>query len=210
MPAAKANAFASPMDRALRPPKRVALSHLLHGMQEPFAALRRYAPRSRVLRQRLMRFFIVALTSALLGAGLCFPQAHEAQTGQDYTKYRQRNGMSCCSGHDCRPARYELKPDGSVVMYPEGRPVSIPGDRVTQDPSDDGLAHWCGVLHGNGSATTFCAILPLHAASGASHEVPASAAPSAGLSASGLTPPGLTPVSTRLDGATQAPGLPRP
>ena len=163
-----------------------------------------------------MRFFIVALTSALLGAGLCFPQAHEAQTGQDYTKYRQRNGMSCCSGHDCRPARYELKPDGSVVMYPEGRPVSIPGDRVTQDPSDDGLAHWCGVLHGNGSATTFCAILPLHAASGAS-PVPASAAPSPGLTLPGLTlpgltppsltPPGLTPVSTRLKGT---PGLPLP
>jgi hypothetical protein len=143
-----------------------------------------------------MRFLIVALTSALLGAGLCSPRAHEAQTGQDYTKYRQRNGMSCCSGHDCRPARYELKPDGSVVMYPEGRAVSIPGDRVTQDPSDDGLAHWCGVLHGNGSATTFCAILPLHAASGASHDAPPSGAPA----------PGLTPVSARREGATRAPG----
>ncbi|HSR82513.1 MAG TPA: hypothetical protein VLL28_17210 [Hyphomicrobiaceae bacterium] len=147
-----------------------------------------------------MRFVIVALTSALLGAGLCFPQAHEAQTGQDYTKYRQRNGMSCCSGHDCRPARYELKPDGSVVMYPEGRAVSIPGDRVTQDPSDDGLAHWCGVLHGNGSATTFCAILPLHAASGVSHDALPSGAPASG----------LTPVSARREGATRAPGLPLP
>ena len=144
-----------------------------------------------------MRFFIVALTSALLGAGLCFPQAHEAQTGQDYTKYRQRNGMSCCSGHDCRPARYELKPDGTVMMFPEGRAVSIPGDRVTQDPSDDGLAHWCGVLHGNGSATTFCAILPLHAVS---EGEPASAAPSSG----------LTPVSTRLEGTTKAPDQPLP
>jgi hypothetical protein len=144
-----------------------------------------------------MRFLIVALTSALMGAGLSFPQAHEAQTGQDYTKYRQRNGMSCCSGHDCRPARYEVKPDGSVVMYPEGRPVSIPGDRVTQDPSDDGLAHWCGVLHGNGSATTFCAILPLHAAS---EDAPASAAPA----------PGVTPVSTQSEGATKASGQPLP
>ena len=112
-----------------------------------------------------MRFFLVALMSAALGAGVSIPQAHESQTGQDYSKYRQRNGMSCCSGHDCRPARYELKPDGSVVMFPEGRAVTIPGDRVTQEPSDDGLGHWCGVLHGNGSATTFCAILPLHAAS---------------------------------------------
>jgi hypothetical protein len=144
-----------------------------------------------------MRFLIVALASALLGAGLCFPQAHEAQTGQDYTKYRQRNGMSCCSGHDCRPARYELKPDGSVVMFPEGRAVSIPGDRVTQDPSDDGLGHWCGVLHGNGSATTFCAILPLHAAS---KDAPASAPAS----------PGVTPIFARIEGAAKAPGEPLP
>jgi len=113
---------------------------------------------------RFLRFIVIGLTSAAVGGGLCFPQAHEAQTGQDYTKYRQRNGMSCCGGHDCRPTRYELRPDGSVVMFPEGRAVSIPGDRVTQEPSDDGLGHWCGVLHGNGSATTFCAILPLHAA----------------------------------------------
>jgi hypothetical protein len=153
-----------------------------------------------VCGQRLMRFLFIVLTIALLGAGLCFPQAHEAQTGQDYTKYRQRNGMSCCSGHDCRPARYELKPDGSVVMYPEGRAVSIPGDRVTQDPSDDGLAHWCGVLHGNGSATTFCAILPLHAASGASHDAPATEAPALD----------LTPVSARLEGATRTPGISLP
>src|SRR5262245_31343888 len=161
-----------------------------------------------------MRFLGVALTSALLAAGVCFPRAHEAQTGQDYTKYRQRNGMSCCSGHDCRPARYELKPDGSVVMFPEGRAVSVPGDRVTQDPSDDGLGHWCGVLHANGSATTFCAILPLHAAN---KDAPAPAPPARGQLGSqtgsqarsqarsqtlGLTlsePPGLTAVSTRLE-----------
>src|SRR5262245_60717760 len=165
----------------------LALSHLLHGMQEPFAALRRYVQGPGFCGQRLMRFFIVALTSALLAAGVCFPQAHEAQTGQDYTKYRQRNGMSCCSGHDCRPARYELKPDGSVVMFPEGRAVTIPGDRVTQEPSDDGLGHWCGVLHGNGSATTFCAILPRHAAS---KDRPA------------LAP--LTPVSGPFDGGRTA------
>jgi hypothetical protein len=111
-----------------------------------------------------MRYMVATLTSAIMGACLSCPQAHEAQTGQDYTKYRQRNGVSCCGGQDCRPTRYELRPDGSLVMFPEGRAVSIPGDRVTQDPSDDGLAHWCGVLHRNGGATTFCAILPLHAA----------------------------------------------
>jgi hypothetical protein len=107
--------------------------------------------------------------AAALAGSMCFfqpnSQAHEAQTGQDYTKYRQRNGMSCCSGQDCRPTRYEVKADGSVVMFPDGTPVSVPGDRVTQEPSEDGMGHWCGILHGNGGATTYCAILPLHAAS---------------------------------------------
>jgi len=173
----------------------------LRGTAGTFAALRRYARGLGYADRALMRFrqlLIVGFTSAVLGAGLGFPRAHEAQTGQDYTKYRQRNGMSCCSGHDCRPARYELKPDGSVMMFPEGRAVSIPGDRVTQDPSDDGLAHWCGVLHSNGTATTFCAILPLHAVS---EDAPASAAPSLS---------GLTPVSTRPEGATNVPGQPLP
>jgi len=140
-----------------------------------------------------MRFFLVALMSFALGAGVSVPQAHESQTGQDYTKYRQRNGMSCCSGHDCRPARYELKPDGSVVMFPEGRAVSIPRDRVTEEPSDDGLGHWCGVLHGNGSATTFCAILPLHAAH---RDGPAAVT--------------LTPVARQIDGGLTAHTQPLP
>src|SRR5262249_21459283 len=120
-----------------------------------------------------MRYMLATLTCAVMGACLSSPQAHEAQSGQDYTKYHQRNGMSCCRGHDCRPTPYELRRDGRVVMFPEGRAVSIPGDRVTQDPSDDGLAHWCGVLHRNGGATTFCAILPLHAANSAPASPPA-------------------------------------
>jgi hypothetical protein len=150
-----------------------------------------------------MRYMIATLTSALMGACLSSPQAHEAQTGQDYTKYRQRNGMSCCSGHDCRPTRYELRPDGSLVMFPEGRAISIPGDRVTEDPSDDGLAHWCGVLHRNGGATTFCAILPLHAAKSTPNSSPKSAPAS---------PParsGLTPVSMR-EGEADLPSEPLP
>jgi hypothetical protein len=118
----------------------------------------------RVARQTPMRSFNIVLMALALGGSITFSQAHESSTGQDYSKYRQRNGMSCCSGHDCRPARYEVKSDGTLVMFPEGRPVPIPGDRVTQMPSDDGLGHWCGVLHGNGGATTFCAILPLQAA----------------------------------------------
>ena len=88
-----------------------------------------------------MRSFITVLMAAALGGTISLSQAHESPTGQDYTKYRQRNGMSCCSGHDCRPARYETRSDGALVMFPEGRTVAVPSDRVTQMPSDDGLAH---------------------------------------------------------------------
>ena len=123
-----------------------------------------------------MRSFVTLLMAAALGGSLSFSQAHESHTGQDYTKYRQRNGMSCCSGHDCQPTRYEVKSDGALVMFPQGRPVSIPGDRVTLMPSDDGLAHWCGVLHRDGGVTTFCAILPLQAASKGAPAVTAAAA----------------------------------
>jgi hypothetical protein len=105
-----------------------------------------------------------ALAAAALGAGIHLAWAHDSHTGQDYTKYRQRNGASCCNGHDCRPTRFEVRSDGALVMFPEGRAVSVPGDRVNQEPSDDGLAHWCGVLHRNGEATTFCAILPVQSA----------------------------------------------
>src|SRR5260221_7781343 len=122
-----------------------------------------------------VRSFIIVLTAAAFAAIVSLSQAHEAPSGQDYNKYHQRNGMSCCSGHDCRPTRYEVKSDGSVVMFPDGRAVSVPGDRVTQEPSDDGMGHWCGVLHGNGGATTFCAILPRQ---GVSNPLPTFAAAS--------------------------------
>ena len=106
---------------------------------------------------------LVYAALALAGTGLCIAAAgaHESHTGQDYSKYRQSNGASCCNGEDCRPAKYEYRRDGTLVMYPEGREVSIPGDRVNSMPSDDGMAHWCGVLHRNGEITTFCAILPV-------------------------------------------------
>ncbi|HWB44041.1 MAG TPA: hypothetical protein VG900_01250 [Hyphomicrobiaceae bacterium] len=102
----------------------------------------------------------IALAATVIALSCSFSLAHRAVTGQDYTKYRQRNGMSCCSGHDCRPAKYEIRKDGTIVMFPDGRAVVIPADRVNQLPSDDGLGHWCGLLNRDGSATTFCAILP--------------------------------------------------
>jgi len=107
-----------------------------------------------------MRLHLLAatMTAGLIGATAV--GAHTSSTGQDYSKYRQPNGASCCSGFDCRPARYEVRPDGTIVMFPDERPVPIPRERIVQPPSDDGLAHWCGALHRDGRATTFCAILP--------------------------------------------------
>ena len=86
--------------------------------------------------------------------------AHEAPSGQDYTKFRQPNGTSCCNGHDCRPVDFRLHPDGTVTMFPEGQTVVVPRQLLNEQPSDDGLAHWCGIVMPGGGIRTFCAILP--------------------------------------------------
>ena len=87
-------------------------------------------------------------------------EAHRAASGQDYSKYRQKNGASCCDGRDCRPAGYSVRPDGSVVMFPDGRGVVVEQRQLNEKPSDDGRAHWCGVMLPGGNPVTFCAILP--------------------------------------------------
>lgn len=85
---------------------------------------------------------------------------HQADGGQDYSKFRQRNGSSCCNAQDCRPVRYQVRPDGSVLMFPDGQPVVVVPQLLNEQPSDDGHAHWCGLLMPGGLAQTFCAILP--------------------------------------------------
>lgn len=102
----------------------------------------------------------MALHLAMIGVLALPGVAHEAVTGQDYSKFRQRNGASCCSGQDCRPVRYQIRPDGAVVMFPNDRPVVVPQNRLNEQFSDDGFAHWCGVIAPGGNAYTFCAILP--------------------------------------------------
>lgn len=86
--------------------------------------------------------------------------AHRATSGQDYSKYRQQNGASCCDGKDCRPVDYMVRPDGSVIMFPEGRGIVVEQRQLNEKSSEDGRAHWCGVLAPSGSPITFCAILP--------------------------------------------------
>ncbi|MGE3918406.1 MAG: hypothetical protein AB7F78_22155 [Hyphomicrobiaceae bacterium] len=97
------------------------------------------------------------MLAALVGSPA---EAHQGSTGQDYTKFRQQNGASCCNAQDCRPVGYRLRPDGDVVMYPEGRAIIVPQRLLNETPSDDGRAHWCGIRLPSGNLQTFCAILP--------------------------------------------------
>ncbi|MEZ5843872.1 MAG: hypothetical protein R3D27_09070 [Hyphomicrobiaceae bacterium] len=89
--------------------------------------------------------------------------AHTTHTGQSYDKYKRPNGASCCSGHDCRPTRYEYDSKGALIMFPEGRRVVVPRHLLNRLPSDDSNAHWCGLIDSRGQPYTFCAILPMQA-----------------------------------------------
>jgi hypothetical protein len=104
-----------------------------------------------------MRFALIVVT---IGALALPAAAHEAETGQDYSKFRQRNGSSCCSDQDCRRVRYQVRPDGAVVMYPNDQPVIVPQNLLNERYSDDGYAHWCGLIVPGRGAYTYCAILP--------------------------------------------------
>ncbi len=103
----------------------------------------------------------ILLATALMATVLPgLASAHQSASGQDYSRFRQSNGASCCDGRDCRPVSHQLRPDGSVVMFPDGRAVVVERDRLNPRSSDDGQAHWCGIVVPGGSALTFCAILP--------------------------------------------------
>jgi hypothetical protein len=58
-----------------------------------------------------------------------------------------------------RRVKYERQTDGSIVMFPDGRPVHLNRRLINPLPSDDGNAHWCGRLYGDRDALTLCAIL---------------------------------------------------
>ncbi len=87
-------------------------------------------------------------------------EAHRSWSDQDYSKYRQKNGASCCDGRGCRPVDYFVRPDGSVIMFPDRQGVVVKQGLLNEKPSDDGRAHWCGIVTPGASPITFCAILP--------------------------------------------------
>jgi hypothetical protein len=87
-------------------------------------------------------------------------RAHVGETGQDYGVFRRPDGTSCCNNKDCRPVQWRTTPDGRLYMFPEGRQVYVPPNLIINRPSDDGNAHWCGIVMSTGDTATFCAILP--------------------------------------------------
>jgi hypothetical protein len=112
------------------------------------------------------RQFIAALGGAmaspmLVAFMLLWPS--NGFTHDIYGTLTNRQGISCCGGHDCRPAHYRITANG-VEMLVEGRWIVVPDETVNYrtlsgDTGETGGGHWCGVTGGLGSLT-FCAIPP--------------------------------------------------
>jgi hypothetical protein len=90
--------------------------------------------------------------------------AHEIYAG-----LKNRQGIACCDGTDCRPAAYRIK-GGVVQMLIENLWFPIPSDvveyrTVDGDTGESNGGHWCGKFL---SSTiwryeylrTYCAFLP--------------------------------------------------
>jgi hypothetical protein len=80
-----------------------------------------------------------------------------------YGTLTSRQGISCCGGHDCRPAHYRITANG-VEMLVEGRWIVVPDETVNYltlsgDTGETGGGHWCGFTH-DFKFVTFCTILP--------------------------------------------------
>jgi len=73
--------------------------------------------------------------------------------------------ISCCHGHDCRPAPWRIV-NGNVFMLVEGEWIVIGDERIQYRSleGDDGKTnggHWCGShTDFEDSLITFCAVLP--------------------------------------------------
>jgi hypothetical protein len=92
-----------------------------------------------------------------------------AASHEIYTGLKNKQGVACCDGTDCRPARYRVK-GGSVQMQVEGSWYPIPNDRVDYrslegDRGETKGGHWCGQRYaseilGYTYLKTYCAFLP--------------------------------------------------
>lgn len=85
-----------------------------------------------------------------------------------YGTLKDGRGVSCCGGHDCRPAHDRITANG-VEMLVGGRWIVVPKEMIqyrtlSGDTGETAGGHWCGVT-GDFVPLTLCAILPPSSAS---------------------------------------------
>jgi hypothetical protein len=112
------------------------------------------------------RAFIVgiggpAVASIVVAFILLWPS--NALTHDIYGTLHDGQGVSCCGGHDCRPAHYRIT-GNTVEMLVDGRWIVVPNETIqyrtlSGDTGETGGGHWCGVTD-RFESPTLCAILP--------------------------------------------------
>jgi hypothetical protein len=105
--------------------------------------------------------------ASLIGVALLAIIPSQSQAHDIYGDLKNRGGVSCCNGNDCRPAPYRIV-GGSVQMLVDGTWFVISNDLVDYralegDTGETNGGHWCG-RHTVGMSwdylNTFCAFLP--------------------------------------------------
>ena len=99
------------------------------------------------------------LRTCALAALACLAPAGAEGHGW-YSGLKDRYGVSCCGGEDCRPTAMCRLPDGreGIVVFDTCRP--IPWDKVLDIASPDGGAHVCAVPSRNGGGVlVLCVVL---------------------------------------------------
>ena len=111
----------------------------------------------------------IAFLALLLSLAASLLHAHVNERGMDYSLYKDRVGIPCCSKEDCRPAdRFvEALENGHEVvrLLIDGEWITVSRDFLVAQPATDGRAHWCGIMLKTGNPKisrpgTRCIILP--------------------------------------------------
>ena len=105
-----------------------------------------------------------AVALAMIASWPAPSEAHDI-----YAALKDRDGGSCCSGRDCRPAYYRVTADG-VKMLVAGKWIVVPNETIQYrtlegDTGETAGGHWCGSIDLDLGTLTFCTILPPSAAS---------------------------------------------
>ena len=87
---------------------------------------------------------------ALLVSTAAGVHAHVNERGMDYSLFKDRVGIPCCSKDDCRPAEkfVETQENGREVvrLLIDGEWITVTRDFLVAQPATDGRAHWCGIM----------------------------------------------------------------